>query len=396
MKSKTDHRKRTLVEEHPGSYSLYRRGNNAYVCRYVGSNGKTRYVTLKTKRTARVTNIEAARAECETLAQAKRERKDMTPADGKQTFADLAAITFENLEALVISGERKQRTLDDYRWRWSHYLEEPVGNIKLKDLSREHLYDVLNDLRRKGLSTETVQSVRRLMSVIVSEGRERGWLTFDVRFTGQRRIKVRRARQIFKPTPEEISAIVKAASTRWQALFLFEATTGARASEALGLTWADLNLVKDEATVSITKQLTREGTLGAPKTENGYRTLRIGEGLRVALLAEYNRAGDKRPDAFVFAQDTEAVGRYGLGRRAFATAVTRAGIEFDRETQRLSQHCFRHTTAKRMLRQGFSVDQVAAYLGDTVQTIVSTYLRQEENEKVRETAPVVLDVEVAA
>jgi len=49
-----------------------------------------------------------------------------------------------------------------------------------------------------------------------------------------------------------------------------------------------------------------------------------------------------------------------------------------------------------MLREGLDVQRVAVTLGDTVQTVVSTYLRSEEHDKATETNPAVVDVEVAA
>jgi site-specific recombinase XerD len=76
--------------------------------------------------------------------------------------------------------------------------------------------------------------------------------------------------------------------------------------------------------------------------------------------------------------------------------VTAAGIEFDPKTEKVSLHCFRHAAAHRMLREGLDVQRVAVTLGDTVQTVVSTYLRAEEHDKATETDPAVVDVKVAA
>jgi hypothetical protein len=152
MKSTNDHRARTLYEEHPGSYSLYTRGNHAWICRYRGAGGSDRYVTLKTKRTDRALNIDAARAEAEVLVGAKREGKDVAPADKRRKLNDLRDIVFEDLGAMIATGERKPRTLTDYQWRYAAYLEPKLGQRKLGDLTRHDFLDLLTEYRRKGLS----------------------------------------------------------------------------------------------------------------------------------------------------------------------------------------------------------------------------------------------------
>jgi len=338
-----------------------------------------------------------------TLTEAKKERRRLLgQVDQKQdvspsrvTFDELAALTFNAFEALVISGERKRRTLTDYQWRYKRYLKERLGRLPAQKIERQHILDVLDDLRRDGKSTSTLHAVYRTFAVIVGEGRERKIMNCDIRL-GRRRIVVKNKRSVFKPSADEARRIALAAAPRWRTMFLTAATIGARASELLGLTVGDLNLTECDASISITKQLGRDGSLTAPKTVNGTRVVRIGNSLRLALLEHYNGLQDKSPEAFLFAQDTELVGRYGLARRAFTAAVNRAGIAFDRETQRLSQHCLRHAAAKRMLRDGRSVDQVAAVLGDTVQTVVNDYLRIEEHDRLAEQDPTVLDFEVAA
>jgi integrase len=383
---------RTLVESRGrGQGSIYVRPSGSFEVQYTSSSGKRQFVVLRDAHGNPITNITAARKAATAVVGKRDMGKDIAP--NKLTFDSLAELFLESFESLVVSGERKRRSLDDYRWRYERYLREPLGRIQAQQIRREHILGVLNDLRRKGLSTSTLHVVHRTFAVIVEEGRDRNILDIDTRL-GKKRIKVSNSRAIRKLDQTELAAVIKAASPRWRALFLTAATIGAGASELLGLTFSDLHLIEGEASISISKQLGRDGSLIPPKTANGHRTVRIGEGLRLALLAEYNRAEDKT--GFVFGQDTEAVGRYGLARRAFTRAVTNAGVEYDRATQKVSLHSFRHAAARRMLRDGLDVQRVALTLGDTVQTVVSTYLRSEEHDKATETDPAVLDVEVAA
>ena len=374
-----------------GQGSIYVRPSGSLELQFTGFNGKRRFVVLRDSQGNPITTITAARKAATALVGKRDLAKDIAPS--KLSFNALAELFFESFESLVVSGERKRRSLDDYRWRYERYLKEPLGRVPAQQIRREHILNVLNGLRRKKLSTSTLHTVHRTFAVIVEEGRDRNILDIDTRL-GKKRIKVSNSRAIRKLDQAELAAVITAAAPRWRTMFLTAATTGARASELLGLTFPDLHLVEGEASISITKQLGRDGSLTPPKTSNGYRTIRIGEGLRLALLAEYNRADDKT--SFVFAQDTKPIGRYGLARRAFTRAVTQAGIEFDRNTEKVSLHCFRHAAARRMLRAASDVQRVAVTLGDTVQTVVEHVPALEEHDKATESDPAVLDVEVAA
>src|SRR6185503_20878180 len=85
--------------------------------------------------------------------------RDITPT--KLDFDGLAEVFFESFGALVVSGERKRRSLTDYRWRYERYLKKPLGRVPVQQIRRGHILDVLNDLRRKGLSTSTLHVVHR-------------------------------------------------------------------------------------------------------------------------------------------------------------------------------------------------------------------------------------------
>src|SRR5581483_6994377 len=132
-----DHRARVQVESVRGHYSLYVRASGHYEARYVGSDRKPHFVTLKARweRGKKTTgslrdqwaagkkNIESARSEAMLLAHAKEQGKDVKP-DPNLKFDQVAEWFFESFEALVLSGERKQRSLDDYRWRYERYVKQ--------------------------------------------------------------------------------------------------------------------------------------------------------------------------------------------------------------------------------------------------------------------------------
>jgi integrase len=73
------------------------------------------------------------------------------------------------------------------------------------------------------------------------------------------------------PTPDEIRAIINAASGRWRPLLLTAIFTGLRASELRGLRWLDVDLSKGE--LHVHQRADRWNRIGDPKSEAGQRAV---------------------------------------------------------------------------------------------------------------------------
>jgi len=88
------------------------------------------------------------------------------------------------------------------------------------------------------------------------------------------------------------------------------------------------------------------------------------------------KAEDKSPGAFVFGCENGSPPSYRNASRALTKAIADAGIVYDKERERVSFHCFRHAAASAMIRAGVDPVRVAAYLGDTVEVVLSTYAKE--------------------
>ena len=104
----------------------------------------------------------------------------------------------------------------------------------------------------------------------------------------------------------ELIALIDGATDLMQPFVATVAFTGARVSEVLGLSWADIDL--DAGIIRIAGQLQR-GERADTKTEAGVRGIGIPERL-VTLLREHRRKQVERgvsvtEDAFVFASATD-------------------------------------------------------------------------------------------
>jgi integrase len=179
-----------------------------------------------------------------------------------------------------------------------------------------------------------------------------------------RRPKVpKRRREVYPPA--DLARVVEAAS--WYAgagAAALMAAVGCRIGEAIALDVSDFDPVA--GTLSITKTFVASlGTINAPKSENGVRTIRVPAvalpGLRAAV------ADRKAGPLFCTAR----------GRRLRPSTVDR-GVRLVLEELGLEprgSHSLRHSVASHLVTvPDLSVADVAKYLGDSVKTIVDTYL----------------------
>ena len=135
--------------------------------------------------------------------------------------------------------------------------------------------------------------------------------------------------------------------------------TGLRTTEALALTKDDIK--GDELHINKKYSKINETTL---KTENSYRTVPIREELKKRLLDAKNQK--------IFENITQKQVLYRL--KKFNT----------------SPHAFRHTRATNLISAGVDLTTVSLVIGDTIKTIIETYLNNNidiekiEMDKIRE------------
>jgi len=176
---------------------------------------------------------------------------------------------------------------------------------------------------------------------------------------------------------------VAAAAEPWRTLFILAALTGARVSELLALTWADVRLGDlDDAEVEFAWQVDRKGERRPTKTDGSARTVPMPRELARILVRHKLSARFAQPEHFVFSTRTGGPFRQrnvcralrnaqrdavdGRGRPTFPAlhAVDAAGKPAAIAHGALpSMHSFRHTVASRALLAGESIDEIAFLLG---------------------------------
>lgn len=245
-----------------------------------------------------------------------------------------ATLTFAQAAMAYRSAEKPTRFLEkveDY-WRDTPVREINAGAIRQCAIK---LYP------NAGAATRNRQAIVPTQAII-NHAAELEWCT---------PIKVRRftvAAKTKEPvTGEWVDAFVANASPHLGALCLFMYGTGARISEAINLTWADIDLVNATALIHQTKV-------------NAERIAHLPPRL-VAAIA--NIPSNREPDMRVF----RYVSRESA-RPVWDSAIKRAGIKH------LSFHSCRHGFATTMLHRGVDIVTVAKMGGwADVSQVVKTY-----------------------
>lgn len=136
---------------------------------------------------------------------------------------------------------------------------------------------------------------------------------------------------------------------------------GLRYGEIIALTWDNIDLKNGIISVVAQVALTSNCQYNkkATKSLNGYRDVPIPSDL-VKILKEYKSHTPIRLDRKLFTSSSTC-----------AAHINRIIKKFD---DNLSIHSLRHTYATRLLAHGVDVQTVAALLGDTVNTVISTYV----------------------
>jgi integrase len=167
------------------------------------------------------------------------------------------------------------------------------------------------------------------------------------------------------PTVAEALAIVAGAPLTYRAGVALGIGCGLRVGEVLGLTPSRIDLAA--GTITVDRQYQR-GRLDSPKTWRGVRTIEPPD----MVLTELRRAmrPGMPPELPLF---TGARGgtlrRDDFYERAWRPALVAAGLD----PRRYKFHSARHFAVSNMLAHGVTPVEVAAYVGDAPETILSTY-----------------------
>ena len=249
-------------------------------------------------------------------------------------------------------------TLRSYRASAAH-IRRHLGGVRLRDLTPTRV-EAFAAALAGSLAPNTVKKVVKELQVMLGGAVRDGVIPRNPVSASRKPRGVRKAIDPF--TPAELARVVAACDSPplWPVALL--AATGCRVGEAVALDAEDFDRAR--ATVSITRTLAEDGSVGPPKTANGVRTI----GVPPAALPALAAAKGRRAVGPLFATATGARRTRRQVAKAWLVLLRRLGL------RPRNPHQLRHSVATAMVAAGESPADIARYLGDVPATIYATYV----------------------
>lgn len=340
-----------------------RKERGTWVVDYLDATGRRRRISAKDEEDAQLL-----------LADKIRERRNPRPIINRETT--VAEYAEQWLDTHV-AGNLKPATRRNYRWSITTIVVPALGRVKLCELRRRDVKDLLNDQRTAGLSKASIQSIRGALSSMLSAALDDEIITANVAASIGRRggkradtqTAVERAASIRPFAQAEVAALIAGcADAQGRAFLTLQARAGLRPGEALGLQWSDLNFSKREILI---ERAYHEGELSSPKTGEPRRVDMSGD-LATALVALYRERERQelqghRMSQWVFCDRAGKPLLKPVIDRVFHHAMRRAGLSGH------TLYDLRHTFASTLLAKGIPLTYVSHQLGHAKPTTTLKY-----------------------
>ena len=256
--------------------------------------------------------------------------------------------------------EITDRTWHNYEPHYNDILARH-GSKHMEEVTAQSIVNHLNSAKVKGYSATVVNSIRSLYRMIFDYAVSMDYASFNPVTSIRLPKGLKRGKRI-APTDAQMKVIVSATGEPFGLFPFFLLCTGMRKSEALALTWDDVDLKNNQITV--TKSL--DYTVGAnpkikpPKTEAGNRIVPIIDVLHDKLVDALSVS----ESIYIFPASTSPRGGPGGGLmtlRGYEGAWLRyceaTGLMEDGKPS-ITAHNLRHGTATLMFELG--VDELTA------------------------------------
>ena len=322
------------------------------------------------------------------------------------TLKDYLASWLEN----VARPNVKRTTYASYQFTIKKRIVPYLGDHVIQELRPRHVDEWLKTLAKNGMSRGTIQQTKTVLSTALKYAIYPAELIASNPSTG---LSIPRSapKQIVKRTvitPEQVTDLFQDSKYRPVLKLLYH--TGMRLSEAMGLTWEDIDLKTGKITV--VRQRIKD-YFETPKTESSARTfyadaalLAYLRSLKTAQAKDEMRLGeayqityeDKAHDRAVVVLPKKMPPTSNLERRMLlcikenGTPILGDSFKAMLQKHDLNAHSFRHTHATQLIEAGAKPVDVAARLGHKDATITQNLYTHDTEEMQQETARIFGDI----
>jgi len=263
----------------------------------------------------------------------------------------------------IVKDTRRYKTYDLYKAAVENHIKPHLENIKLGRLSKAHIYDMLDALKKDGVGDQTVQKVYKILHRALQVALQRDKVSRNVMALVETPTVTKKERTIFR-TEDEVRRFRKAVrGSVYEPLYLVALDTGCRQGELLALKWENVDLARGRIHIKATLTETETGELVAtpPKTASSRRTVKLAKNT-IVLLREYRklRMDDPKhvPSVWVFPNwDGSPMRKDSYLRRELPRLLKEANLP------QVTFHGLRHTHATMLAALGAPVPATQERLG---------------------------------
>lgn len=260
----------------------------------------------------------------------------------------------------------RARTVQGYAYIVEHYLCRAMGQMPLSNLRPQHIAQYCASGIREGRSARSLLHDFRLLHKALKDAVQLGTLAVNP-CDGVQPPRPEEKEMSFL-APEEVNRfLVSAEKAPFPYYFLFRTMlyTGLRRSEALGLTWGNIDL--ELCTMRITQaqhRINGKYIIQPPKSRSGRRIINLSVSLAIALRdyrgqveAQRLMLGKPLQDSdFIFAHPDGSPLDPATVTHTFIKTVRRAGLK-------VRLHDLRHSFASLMMAAGVNIKAISQSLG---------------------------------
>lgn len=334
-------------------------GERRYIVGFSDINGKWHTNTLPLGSTLR---------DARDLQASLRQRKNQG-----ETLVRSKLVVSEMLDKWLESrrGFLAPKTIEVYEWAVESQLKPRIGNCRVQDLSASHLAQLRADMVSDGLKKWSIAKIETPLKNALAVAARDGLIHSSpfLKLLPHERVKSDQ-KEMRCLSKNEIERLLNGSSEKkWNALFGTLIFTGLRISEALSLTWEDLDFLS--SLVHVRKS----------KTKAGERQIMLFPALGASLRR--HKLSQAPGVQLVFCTRTGLP----IGSRDVRKALYRAEAKAD--IPRYTPHELRHTFASILISQGRSLPFIAEQMGHsdpgiTLKTYAHLYDAKEELKEAQE------------
>lgn len=379
------------------------RKDGRYMYRYNGINGKRKSIYART-----LTELRSK------IAQIERDKSNNIQTTNI-TLNQLFNIWFNLLDI-------KQSTKSNYLTYYNNHIKNILGNKKIKEIKYSdvlNLYKLL--LKQKSLKIGTIKNVHKVIHSLfelairdnlILKNPSNNTIKEIQKYAESQQKNESNSERCFVLTKAEQTAFITFVKTtetysKWLPLFTVLLGTGCRISEALGLTWNDIDFKNNLISINHILTYYKENQeykqhISTPKTKNSVRVIPMFNDVRKCLLRLkkeqssmplsiieidgysnfifINSKGNVRYKSEVWNIINEILNNYNEQETKNAKNENRIPVLINR----FSPHTFRHTFATRLYENGVDMKTIQSLLGHSSISITMNIYTHISTEKIED------------